>query len=329
MRITSALRSMPAAAIFCVLTLLTSASGVFAQAKVPVMGYVANYNATPDRLAILKKGLEELGYREGQNIKIEYRTARLDREYFDVTAELLALKVDLILAANAPATVAAAKSTQITPIVMAAVNDPVGLGAVKSLEKPGTNVTGTTIYVPQLIGERLKILKRINPNLDKASMILNGNNPNNAAQFELMKREAAMLGIQVQSLDIRKSEDVALAFDQARAFGSKAFLNAVDSFINSQRFELAKQSLRHKLPFFYTDKEYVLAGGLMSLGPGHQEGYYNAAKYVDKILKGTKPAELPIAGPTQFTLSVSKSALDKFNVVLTEEVRARVNEWLP
>ena len=315
--------------VLLVILLGANSGTVLAEQKIPVMGYVANYNAAPDRLAIFKKGLEDLGYREGKNIRIEYRTARLDREYFDVIAEFIALKVDLILAANAPATVAASRSTKSIPIVMAAVNDPVGLGAVKSLEKPGANVTGTTIYAPQLIGERLRILQRLIPDLDKVAMVLNGSNPNNEPQFALLRKEAETLGLQAYSLDIRKPEDVAPRFADARAFGAKALLNGVDSFVNSQRFALAKLALEHRLPFFYTDKEYVAAGGLMSLGPGHQEGYYGAAKYVDAILKGAKPADLLVAGPTQFTLSVSKSALEKLGIVLPDGVGARVTDWLP
>ena len=182
---------------------------------------------------------------------------------------------------------------------MSAVNDPVGLGLVKSLEHPGTNVTGTTICAPQLIGERLRILRRLVPNLDKVSMVLNGNNANNAAQFDFVRSEACSLGIEVQALDIRKPEDVELAFDKAITFGAKALVNGVDSFINSRRFALATGAAKHKLPIIYTDVEYVLAGGLMALGPGHHEGYYGAARYVDKILRGANPADLPGWRPDQ------------------------------
>jgi putative ABC transport system substrate-binding protein len=293
------------------------------------MGYVANYNAAPSRLDIFKKGLEDLGLKEGKNIKIQYRTARLDRDYFDVIAEFITLKVDIILAANAPATVAAAKSTRSIPIVMAAVNDPVGLGAVNSLEKPGTNVTGTTMYAPQLIGERLKILQQLVPGLDSVGMILNGNNPNNDAQFRRLELEAAKLGMRALALDIRRPADVAQRFAEARQVGVRALVNGVDSFVNSQRFEMAKLAAEARLPYIYTDYEYVAAGGLMSLGPGHQEGYYGAAKYVDAILKGAKPGDLPIAGPTQFTLSVSRSAFDNLRLTMPEALSARVNEWLP
>jgi putative tryptophan/tyrosine transport system substrate-binding protein len=145
----------------------------------PVMGYVAAKNADLKRLEVFKHGLSELGYIEGKNIRIEYREAVLDAEYHDVMADLIARKVDMILAANVAATRAAAKATKTIPIVMLAVFDPVAIGMVKSLERPGANVTGTTTYAPQLIGERLRILKRIVPKLDKVAMALNGNNVSN------------------------------------------------------------------------------------------------------------------------------------------------------
>src|ERR1700704_686148 len=178
----------------------------------PVMGYVSAKNANPKRLEVFKNGLAELGYIEGKNIRIEYREAVLDAEYNGVIADLLDRKVDIILAANVAATRAAAKATKTTPIVMLAVFDPVGIGVVKSLERPGTNVTGTTMYAPELIGERLRMLKRIVPNLDQVAMPLNGNNANNAAQFELLRSEAQKLDIAIEPLDIRKPEDVDAAF---------------------------------------------------------------------------------------------------------------------
>ena len=295
---------------------------------VPVMGYVAAMNANPERLTIFKKGLADFGYVEGKNILIEYHDAVLDAEYHGLMADLVNRKVNIVVAANVAATVAAFKATNTIPVVMLAVNDPVGVGVVKSLERPGTNVTGTTVYAPQLIGERLRILKSIVHNLDKVAMVLNGNNANNAAQFELLRSEARGLGIEVQSLDIRKPEDVDAAFDKAVAFGAKALINGVDTFINSRRFALAAGAAKYKLPVVYSDVEYVLAGGLMSLGPGNYEGYYGAARYVDRILRGSNPADLPIAGPTQFTLSVSRTALAKFGLSLPPDLSARVNEWI-
>jgi len=292
------------------------------------MGYVAAKNANPKRLEIFKQGLTELGYVEGRNIRIEYREAVLDGEYRGVMTELVNQKVDVILAANVAATVAAAKATNVIPIVMMAVFDPVGIGVVRSLERPGTNVTGTTAYAPQLVGQRLRILRRLVANLDKVAMFLNGNNINNAAQFELLRSEAGKLGIEVQPLDIRKPDDVDTAFEKALAFGARGLVNAVDTFINSRRFAVAAAAEKYKLPVVYSDDEYVLAGGLMALGPGHYEGYYNAAQYVDKILRGANSTDLPITGPTHFTISVNRSTLDKLGLSLPPDLSAQVSAWI-
>jgi len=312
----------------CVAFPLIGAISQPATQRVPVLAYAANKNADPKRLDAFKRGLIELGYIEGKNIWIDYREGVLDADYRQLMAEFVAAKIQIILAANAPAAVAAGRATNTIPVVLLAVNDPVGLGLVKSLERPGTNVTGTTLYAPQLIGERLRILKRIIPSLDKIAMVMNGNNPNNAAQVERVRWEARDLGIEVLALDVRKPEDVEPAFDRAMAFGAGAFVNGVDSFVNSQRFALVAQAEKHKLAAIYTDTEYVVAGGLMALGPGHLEGFYEAAKYVDKILRGANPAELPIASSTQFTLTVRRSALAKLGLTLPPDLTARVNELL-
>ena len=296
---------------------------------VPVIGYVANENASAERLAAFKKGLADLGYVEGTNLRIEYRYAKLDREYDAVMAELVSRKVNVIVAGNAAAASAAAKATRTIPIVLAAVNDPVGLGVAESLQRPGRNVSGTTNYAPHLIGERVRILKRIDPSLDRVAVFMNGNNKNNAAQVELLAAVAKELDIQVESMDIRFAADVEPAVGKAIGSGAKGFFNCVDTFINSQRFTIAKLAAQSRRPTIYTDKEYVLAGGLMALGVGHLESYYGAATYVDQALCGANLADLPIALPTTLTFSVSRSALENIGITLPKEINDRVTEWLP
>jgi putative tryptophan/tyrosine transport system substrate-binding protein len=295
---------------------------------IPVLGYATNRNADQQRLDAFRRGLSELGYFDGKNLRIDFREGVLDADYQQITMEFVAAKVAIILASNAPAAMAAGRATKAIPIVMLAVNDPVGLGLVRSLEHPGANVTGTTMYAPQLVGERLRILKSIVPGLDRIAMVFNGNNPNNATQLEHVRSEARAMGIEVVAIDLRKAEDVGPAFDRAVALGAKALVNGVDSLINSLRVALAAEADKYKLPAIYTDVEYVTAGGLMSLGPGHLEGFYRAAKYVDQILHGANPAELPIAGATQFTLSVSRSELAKLGLTIPPEAISRVNEWI-
>jgi putative ABC transport system substrate-binding protein len=296
--------------------------------KLPVLGYMANENVNPDRLAIFKEGLAALGYLEGKTIVIEYRAGKLDSDYPRLVTELIDRHIDIIVASNAPAAVAASKATRTIPIVLAAVNDPVGLGLVRSLDRPGTNVTGTTMYAPHLIAERVRLLKQLVPTAENVAMLVNGNNANNTAQFDLFSTEARALGMQAQQLDVRKPSDVEPAFARARQAGVQGLFQTVDSFMNSQRAALARFAAQLEIPMIFTDREYVLAGGLMSIGPGHQEGFEGAASYVDKILRGANPADLPIAPTKKVDFTVSRSALAKIGLILPKDVADRVNDWV-
>src|SRR5215470_3294881 len=293
-----------------------------------LLGYVANENVNPARLAIFKKGLADLGYVEGRTVAIEYRAAKLDRDYPQLVAELIERRVDIIVASNAPAAVAASRATRTVPIVLAAVNDPVGLGLVKSLDRPGTNVTGTTMYAPHLIGERVRLLKTLYPAAAKVAMFANGNNASVPAQFALLSAEAQALGMRAPQLDVRTPTDIEPAFTKASEAGVQGLFQTVDSFMNSQRAVLARLADRYKLPMIFTDREYVLAGGLMSIGPGHQEGFEAAASYVDKILRGANAADLPIAPTKKVDFTVSRSALAKIGLTLPKVVADRVNDWV-
>src|SRR5262249_40872314 len=159
----------------------------------------------------------------------------------------------------------ASRTTRIIPIVITAVNDPVGLGLIKSLDRPDTNVTGTTNYAPQLIGERLRLLKALYPAAIKIAIFANGNNPNVPAQFALFDIEAQALGMQALQLDVRTPPDIEHAFAKANEAGVQGLFQTVDSFINSERAVLARLAAQNKIPMIFSDREYVLAGGLMSI----------------------------------------------------------------
>jgi len=296
--------------------------------KIPVLGYMANENVNPERLAIFKKGLVGLGYVEGKTLAFEYRAGKLDNDYLGLVAELIDRRVDVIVAANAPAAVAASRATRTVPIVMAAVNDPVSLGLVRSLDHPGTNVTGTTNYAPHLIGERVRLLKKLAPAASKVAMFTNGSNANNPAQFALFSTEAQALGMQAVQLDVRTPPDMEPAFAKASEAGIHGLFQTVDSFMNSQRAVLARLAAQYKLPMIFTDREYVLAGGLMSIGPGHQEGFEGAAGYVDKILRGANPADLPVTPTKTVDFTISRSALARIGLTLPKDVSDRVNDWV-
>jgi putative ABC transport system substrate-binding protein len=314
--------------LLCIGLLLTlPVSGSVAQ-KLPVLGYLTNANADPKRLEDVIHGLADLGYVEGKDIAIEVRGAKLESDYGTLAAELIARPVDIIVGANSAATNAARKATRTIPIVMTAVNDPVEWGFVNSLERPGTNVTGTTLNAPQLVGERLGILKRLLPNLDQVSMLVVASNAANPSLFARLTSEAQTLGIRTQALDVRLPQDIGPAFDKALGWGAKALMHANDAFINAQRAAIAMLAAKNNLPAIYADREYVVAGGLMSLGPGHRQGDIGAAKYIVSILNGTSPAELAVAVPTEFTFSVNRSALHKLGLTLPDDVKAKVDEWL-
>jgi putative ABC transport system substrate-binding protein len=310
------------------LVLLANPPALSAAQKVPVLGYLTNANADPKRLEDVRRALFSFGYVEEKNVTIEIRGATSKEDYDVLAAELAARPVDLIIAVNSTATDAARRATKTIPIVMTAVNDPVEWGFVESLEHPSTNVTGTTLNAPQLVGERLRILKRLVPDLDRVSMLVVPSNAANPRLFALLSSEAKALGIETQSLDVRLPQDIAPAFDKALAWGAKAMVHANDAFINAQRVAIGKLAAQSHLPMIYADREYVVAGGLMSLGPGHLQGDIGAAKYIDSILRGARPAELAIEVPTDITFVVSRSALRELGANLPDDVKAKVTEWV-
>lgn len=253
----------------------------------------------------LVQGLRDRGYVEGKTLALEYRSADGRGERFPALAdELAAAKVEVIVVRGTPAALAARQSR--LPVVMAAVADPVGAGIVKSLESPGGNVTGLATLVRQLTGPRMAILKELLPKAERVGHLLNLSNPAGGALWKEAEAQARNFGLQALLLEVREPRDFAVAFDTAMEKKADGVLVSLDPLIVEHRRAVAEFATRHKLPAIYADGSFVEQGGLMSLGVHYPHLYYRAAGYVDRILRGATPAELPVEQPAKFFLVVNQ-----------------------
>jgi putative ABC transport system substrate-binding protein len=297
--------------------------------RLPVIGYVADANAEPDRLAAFRDGLRELGFIEGRDFKIDYELAHDPDDYPKLVSTLVARGVDVLLAGNAAATRAARAATTTLPVVMAAVNDPVGMGVVQSLEHPGANITGTTNFVPRSEELRLQLLHELAPEVTRVGMPLNPDNPNNFTQFERLASAAVSLHIIVQQLPFRGPDELPAALSSAVASGVQGLVPAMDNLLTTQRVRVVEFAANTHLDAVYADREWVLAGGLISLGSTHTESYRRAAEYVVKVLHGARPSDLAIGTPSRVIISASRSGVARRGRSLPAAVHDRVDEWLP
>jgi putative tryptophan/tyrosine transport system substrate-binding protein len=252
------------------------------------------------------EGLRQLGWTEGNNITIEYRYAenRLDRLH-ELAAELVRLDVDIIVAAGTLAPVAAKQATATIPIVMTSAGDPLGTKLVASLARPGGNVTGLSLMSPDLGGKRVELLKEIVPGLERVAVIWNAANPYPALVFRETKNAAQQLKIEVQSLEVRMPDDIDNALEAGVLKKADALITVEDPLTQSCRKQIADFAVMHRLPAMSGLRDYVDAGSLLSYGPDLFDLYRRAAGYVDKILKGEKPSDLPVEQPTKFELIIN------------------------
>ena len=297
--------------------------------RVPVIGFLSPgpRDARARMDAGFLQGLRDLGYVEGRNIAIEYRYAEGNDRLPALAAELAGLPVDLILAAGGtPAPLAAQKATATIPIVVIAVADPIGTGFVASLAHPGGNITGLTNVAPVLAGKRVELLQTIIPGFSRLALILNTTNPATLAQEKEITAAAQVLGIQVQALQIRSADDFEGAFRAAASARADAIHPASDSVVTNGRDRLAELGLRYRLPTVFDFRENAVAGGLLSYGPSLVDMYRRAAAYVDKILKGTKPADLPVEQPTTFDLVVNLKTAQALGLTLPQDVLMQATE---
>jgi putative ABC transport system substrate-binding protein len=299
----------------CAMRILTLALGLLvapltAQAQPPGKVYRIGFLSTDPPPASgwdgLLDGLRERGYLEGQNLVFERRFSEGKAERFpELAAELVRLRVDLILVITTPAALAAKHATQTIPIVMTSAIDPVGAGLVASLARPGGNLTGLSTLVPELSGKRLDLLKEVVPGLMRVAVLWNAANPANASVWHETQAASHALGLQLHAQDVRGPQDLGGALALTAQVRPEALLVLGDSLLYMHEQHIVEFATQHHLPSMFSRRESVMAGGLMSYASSLPARYRRAADYVDKILKGTKPADLPMEQPTKFELVIN------------------------
>ena len=311
--------------------LLTTVSIAEAQqpTKVPRIGFLSAFSGSSlsARIEAFRQGLRELGYVEGKNVVIESRYAegRLDR-LTDLAAELVRLKVDVIVTGGPSPTRATKEATVTIPIVMALDNDPVGSGFVASLARPGGNITGLATLSPEISGKQLELLKEIVPRLSHVAVVGTSSNPGNAQMLKETELAAGAFAVQLHYLDVEGPKDIETVFRAASKGRADAVLVLPNSVLLSQRAQLADLAAKNRLPAVYGQPEYVDAGGLMFYGASITEMFRRAATYVDKILKGAKPADLPVEQPTKFEFVISLKAAKQIGLTIPPNVLARADK---
>jgi ABC-type uncharacterized transport system substrate-binding protein len=278
------------------------------QAKVPHIGFLGNSTAAleADLVGPFRDGLRDLGYEEGRNIVIEYRWAEGKYDRFPaLIAELIALKVDVIVTAGTPAALAVKTATTSIPLVMVAVGDPVGTGLVASFARPGGNNTGLTSLAPELEGKRLELLREVVPKLSYIAVLWNPANAYMVTTEKEVQAAAKVLHMKVLSLGVRTPEELDTALATVLKEQPGALNVLADRLFLHNRARIVDFAAQHRLPGVHAYRELVVAGGLMSYGPSYADMHRRAAIYVDKILKGAKPADLPVQAPTKFELVIN------------------------
>jgi len=297
------------------------------QAKVPRIGFLSpgSLSSVTGRYEAFRQGLRELGYVEGKNIIIEprYAEGKVDR-LPPLAAELVRLKVDIIVTVTTPGVLAAKKATETIPIVFAGVGDPVRGGLVTSLARPGGNITGLSILSPELDGKRLELLKETAPKIIRIAYLWNPVAPGTGLKG--MEVAAPALGLQLQSLEVRRANDFDSAFEAIIRERAHALTAAAHPVINDHRKRIVDFAAKNKLPAIYTDSEFVDTGGLMFYGVNFAHLYRRAATYVDKILKGTKPADLPVEQPTKFEFVINLKAAKQIGLTIPPNVLVRADK---
>ena len=278
-------------------------------------------------LDAFRQALLVLGYKEGQNLEIAYRSSDgRDERFPRLASELVGLKVDLILTRGTPAGLAAKSATRTIPVVMASSGDPVGSGLVASLGRPGGNVTGLSSLDGEIGAKRVELLRELVPRLTRIAGLFNMGNPSLALQWKEVERTARTLGIQPQLLDVRRPEDLPRAFDAAAKERAEALIVALDGLTQGNLPLIAELAAKNRLPSIYATREYADLGGLITYGHSERHQYQRAATFVDKIFKGAKPADLPIEQPTTFELVINLRTAKALGLTISPSLLLRADQ---
>jgi putative ABC transport system substrate-binding protein len=272
-----------------------------------------------------RQGLREQGFVEGQNLVLEYRSADGGPErYPGLAAELVRLNVDVILTRGTPAVLAAKNATATIPVVMAAIGDP--LSVIADLAQPGGNVTGLAAFNSELEGKRVELIRDVVPGLRGIGALYNMSNPIFAFRWKELEKVAQLVGIEAHLFDIRKSEDLGAAFETASQRRVDALLVSADGILQANRKRIAELAVTRRLPAIYTSREFIDVGGLISYGASYRDLYRRSATYVVKILKGAKPADLPVEHPTKFELVINLKSAKALGLEISDNLLALADE---
>jgi putative tryptophan/tyrosine transport system substrate-binding protein len=312
--------------VFCALLALCSSAAAQQQKKIPRIGYLAGFSTITNRVGAFRQGLRQLGYAEGKDIVIESRSAdgKLDR-LNELAAELVRLKVDVIVTRGPGATRAAKAATTTIPIVMTEDTDPVANGFVASLARPGGNITGLSNLSPETSGKQLELLKEIVPKLSRVAVLSSSTVPGQALQLREIGLAAGPMTVQLQSLDVLGPNDIEAAFRAASNQRAEALIVFGGGILAAQRTRILDHVVKNRLPAIYSAQQYVDAGGLMSYGVNVTDLNRRAATYVDRILKGAKPADLPIEQPKKFELVINVKTAKQIGLTIPPNVLARAD----
>jgi putative ABC transport system substrate-binding protein len=297
--------------------------------KIPRIGFLGGSSASAYARFIeaFKQGLRELGYEESQNVAIDYRYGEGKRDRLpDLSSDLVRLKVDVIVVSGTLAISALKNATKTIPIVMTTVEDPVAQGFVASLARPGGNITGLTNLAPELSGKRLELLKETFSKISRVAVLWDPSTPGSVVTFKETQIVAPAVSVQLQSLEVRSPNDFEGAFRAATTERAGALIVLQSLLINAHRQRIVDLAANNRLPAMYTQTEYVEVGGLMSYAPNYIDIYRRAATYVDKILKGAKPADLPVEQPTKFEFVINLKTAKQIGLTIPPNVLVRADK---